>query len=107
MEGRYEEAAGYLRSAIKRRPDYVLASSALAKALMELGRYKRDGGRAGTGDTAISQASAAAPAALARAIPHGRRSRARREREISLRLRREDASAMEAPQGRRFPNSEL
>lgn len=102
-EGRFEEAAAQLRRAIALRRDYMAAWVALGRALMGLKRYEE------------------AAAELRRAIqidprhphPHlvlsqvyfrmGDERRATEEKEISLRLRRENPAAMEAPQSRPFP----
>lgn len=102
-EDRYEEAIGYLRTAVRDRPDYVVASVALAKALMELGRYQ----------DAAKELERTISLSPKHPLPHllmsqiyfrmGDEQRARTEKEVSLRLRREDATLMEAPQGRPFP----
>jgi tetratricopeptide (TPR) repeat protein len=102
-EGRNEEAIPYLRIAIRDRPDYVTASVALARALMRLERY----------DEALKELARIISLSPRHPEPHlllsqlyfrmGDEERARAEKEISLRLRREDPTIMEVPLGRPFP----
>ncbi len=101
-EERYDEALGPLRTAVSNRPDYVLASVALAKALMRLERYSE----------AVKELERIMRLSPNHPQPHllmsqlcfrmGDEERARQEKEISFRLRREDPTAMEVPQGRPF-----
>jgi tetratricopeptide (TPR) repeat protein len=102
-QGQYAEAIAPLEKAIANRADYTPARVSLARALIGLDRLKE------------------AVAALEQAIrldamhpqPHlllsqiyfrmGDEEGARREKEISLRLRRENPTILEAVQGRPFP----
>jgi len=102
QQARYEEAVSPLRKAITLKPDYMAAWVSLARALMGLERLED------------------AKAELLRAIqinprhpqPHlllsqlyfrlGQEEPAAREKDLSLKLRREDPQAMESPQARPF-----
>jgi tetratricopeptide (TPR) repeat protein len=100
---REEEAIGYFRTALRDRPDYVAASVALARSLMKLEKYV----------DAVNELEAAIERSPKHPEPHlvlaqvyfrmAEDDRARAEKEVSLRLRREDPTVMEAPQGRSFP----
>lgn len=102
-ENRNEEAIGYLRTAIRIRPDYVVASVAMAKALMRLERY----------DEAVKELERIIGLSPKYPQPHlllsqiyfrmGDEARAQTEKEVSLRLRREDPTMTEVAQGRPFP----
>jgi tetratricopeptide (TPR) repeat protein len=103
QDARYEEAIPYLRKALQNRPDYTSASVSLAKALMGLKRYPE----------AIKELEQALKIEPKHPVPHllmsqiyfrmGDEKRARQEKVISLRLRRENPEIMESPQGRPFP----
>jgi tetratricopeptide (TPR) repeat protein len=102
-EGRYGEAIPNFRKAIALRPDYIAASVALGRALMALERYQE----------AVQELQRAIERDPRHPNPHlllsqvyfrkGDEDRAAKEKEVSLRLRRENPTAMEAPQGRPFP----
>lgn len=102
QEEQYQEAIPRLQTALKNRPDYVAACVSLAKALMGLEKYEEAVGELGS----CVQKSPTHPQ------PHlllsqvyfrmGDEARARAEKEISLRLRRENPTIMEAPQARPF-----
>lgn len=101
-EGNLDEAIPALKKALENRPDYTSASVALARALME---KKQDGEAVKVLEDAI-QLSPQHPQ------PHlmlsrlyfrmGDEERAAREKELSLSLRRENATLMERPQGKPF-----
>ncbi len=103
-EGRYEEALPYLRRAIELRRDYMAAWMALGRALMGLRRYRE----------AAQEMRRAAEIDPDHPQPHlllsqiyfrlGDEEAARKEKELSLKFRRENPTAMEAPQGRAFPD---
>jgi tetratricopeptide (TPR) repeat protein len=101
--GRYEEALPHLRRAITLRQDYTPARVALARALIGLKRL----------EPAVVELTEAARLDPRHPQPHlllsqvyfrlGDEEQARREKEISLRLRRENPTVLEAVQGRPFP----
>jgi tetratricopeptide (TPR) repeat protein len=101
--GRYQEAIPYLERAIKIRTDYVPARVALARALMGLKRW----------DKAVRELNEAVRLDPRHPQPHlllsqvyfrlGDEEQARREKELSLKLRRENPTLLEAVQGRNFP----
>jgi tetratricopeptide (TPR) repeat protein len=102
-EGRPEEAIPPLRKAIGLRRDYMAAWVTLARALMTLGRNEE----------ARDELNRAVEINPRHPRPHlllshlyfrlGDEELAAREKEISLKLRREDPQAMESLQGRPFP----
>jgi tetratricopeptide (TPR) repeat protein len=101
-DGRYEDAIPYLRKAVKIRSDYVTARVLLARALMQLRQFP----------TAIAELDLAVNVDPRHPQPHlllsqiyfrmGLEERAAQEKELSLRLRRENPRALEAEQGRSF-----
>jgi len=103
LEDRYEEAAANLRAALRIRPDYMAACVSLAKALMGLERYPE----------AVKELNGCIAAKPDHPQPHlmlsqiyfrlGDEARANKEKELSLKLRRENPSVMEAQQARPFP----
>lgn len=102
-EGRAAEAVAALRQAIELRRDYIAAWVTLARALMRLERYEE----------AKAELLRAAGIDPRHPQPHlllsqlylrlGDEALAVREKELSLRLRRENPQAMESPQSRPFP----
>ncbi len=100
---RYEEAVGHLRTALRIKPDYVPACVSLAKALMGLDQLPH----------AVGALEACAQRNPRHPSPHlllsqvyfrmGDEKRATEEKELSLRLRRENPDLMESPQARPFP----
>jgi tetratricopeptide (TPR) repeat protein len=105
QHGRYEEAIPYLQRAISIRTDYIPARVALAKALMGLKRWEQ----------ALKELSEAVRLDPRHPQPHlllsqvhfrlGDEEQARKEKELSLKLRRENPTVLEAVQGRNFPES--
>jgi tetratricopeptide (TPR) repeat protein len=103
LEDRPQEAAARLRTALRIRPDYVPACATLARALMTIEQYGE----------ALAELENCSKASPAHPQPHlllsqiyyrtGDEGRARSEKEISFRLRRENPTLMEAPQARPFP----
>ncbi|NBO64917.1 MAG: tetratricopeptide repeat protein [Acidobacteria bacterium] len=101
--GSYDDAIPALRRAISIRSDYTPARLALARSLIGL-KLLSD---------AVSELLETARLDPTHPQPHlllsqvyfrlGDQERARREREISLRLRRENPTVLEAVQGRQFP----
>ena len=101
-EGRLDEAIPALKKALENKPDYTSASVALARALME----KKQESQA---VTVLEEAIRLSPK---HPQPHlmlsrlyfrmGDQERAAQEKNLSLSLRRENASLMERPQGRPF-----
>jgi tetratricopeptide (TPR) repeat protein len=104
-QGRDKEAVSYLRNAIKDRNDYVPARVVLARALMNQHLW----------DEAISELNETAALDPRHPQPHlllsqiffrlGNESRAMEEKQISLRLRRENPTVLEAVQSRPFPSN--
>lgn len=102
-QGRYQEALEPLSKAIEIRPDYMPARTRLGRALMGLERF----------DEAKVELEKAVEQEPRHPQPHlllsqiyfreGDRKRAREEKQISLRLRRENPALLEATQGRPFP----
>jgi tetratricopeptide (TPR) repeat protein len=102
-QGRYEEAIPFLQRAISIRTDYVPARVSLAKSLMGLKRWEQ----------AIKELDEAVRLDVTHPQPHlllsqvyfrlGNEDRARREKDLSLKLRRENPTILEAVQGRNFP----
>lgn len=101
-EGRFDEAIPALKKAIESRPDYTSASVALARALMETHQDAE----------AIRVLEDAIRFSPQHPQPHlmlsrlyfrmGDETRAAKEKELSLKLRRENATLMEQPQGKPF-----
>ena len=103
--GRYEEALPPLRRALSIRQDYTPARMALARSLIGLKRLPES----------LTELTEAARLDPRHPQPHlllsqvyfrlGDEERARQEKELSLRLRRENPTVLEAVQGRPFPAS--
>lgn len=101
--GQYEEAIPNLRKAISIRTDYTPARVALAKSLIGLKRLEE----------AVAALNESVGVDPRHPQPHlmlsqvyfrlGKEEDARREKELSLRLRRENPTVLEAVQGRQFP----
>jgi len=97
------EAIPYLRKAIEDRNDYVPARVVLARAFMNLGKW----------DEAIAELNETIGLDPTHPQPHlllsqiyfrlGDETRAKREKQISLKLRRENPTILEALQPRPFP----
>lgn len=102
-QDRSEEAIPFLERAIENRRDYIPARVVLARALMNLKRWPE----------AIAQLNQAVAADPKHPQPHLLLSqiyfrmkdeqKAKAEKDISLRLRRENPTMLEAVQGRPFP----
>jgi tetratricopeptide (TPR) repeat protein len=97
------EAAPYLEQAIKNRNDYVPARVVLARALMNQKKWQE--AIAGLRQTIELDPKHPQPHLLLSQIYFrlGDEAKAKQEKEISLRLRRENPSILEAPQTRPFP----
>lgn len=105
QQGHDEEAIPYLRKAIENRTDYVPARVTLSRALMNLNKWR----------DAIAELEETVRLDPRHPQPHlllsqiyfrqGDEAKAKTEKEISLRLRRENPSVLEAVQGRPFPES--
>src|SRR5262249_30661486 len=101
-QGKNEEAIPHLRTALRNRPDYVPARVLLARAQMHL-QHSHDAPQE------LTQAVELAPR---HPQPHlllsqiyyrlGEEDKARLEKELSLKLRRENPALLEAVQGRPF-----
>jgi tetratricopeptide (TPR) repeat protein len=106
LEDRFEEAARELRTALKLRPDYIAACVSLGKALMGLERLEE----------AVAELNACAAKEPKHPQPHlllsqiyfrlGQEARASAEKELSLKLRRENPALMESAQSRPFRQPE-
>ena len=102
-QGRDEDAIPYLRQAIRNRNDYVPARVTLSRALMNLKKWP----------DAIQELEETVRLDPRHPQPHlllsqiyfrlGDEARAKSEKDLSLRLRRENPEALEAVQGRAFP----
>ena len=103
LKKRHEEALPYLRKAVELRPDYMTAWTTLGRALMALGRYEE--AAAEMEKAAKIDPDHPQPQLLLSQIYFrlGNEEGARRAKELSLRFRRENPTAMEAPLGRDFP----
>ena len=102
-QGKREEAIPYLRRATELQRDYIPAWVALGRALMGLKRYE-DASRELR--TAIEIDPRHPQPHLLLSQVHfrlGNEEAATKEKDLSLRLRRENPEAMEAPVGRPFP----
>jgi tetratricopeptide (TPR) repeat protein len=103
-QGRDEEAIPYLRKAIQNRSDYVPARVTLSRALMNLKKWPE----------AIAELEETIRLDPRHPQPHlllsqiyfrqGDEARAKTEKDLSLRLRRENPTVLEAVQGRPFPD---
>jgi len=106
QHGRYDDAIRFLERAISIRTDYVPARVALARALIGLKKWEQ----------AIKELDEAVRLDPRHPQPHlllsqiyfrlGDEERARKEKELSLKLRRENPNLLEAVQGRDFPGSQ-
>lgn len=102
-EEQFAEAEANLRRALSIRPDYVAACVSLAKALLGLDRAR----------DAVAELTACSERSPRHPQPHlllsqiyfrlGEEERASAEKELSLKLRRDDPTLMESPQARPFP----
>ena len=102
-QGRDEDAIPYLRQAIRNRNDYVPARVTLSRALMNLKKWP----------DAIQELEETVRLDPRHPQPHlllsqiyfrlGDEARAKTEKDLSLRLRRENPETLEAVQGRAFP----
>lgn len=102
-QGRDEFAIPYLRRAIASRADYLPPRLSLSRALVHLEKWQE----------AVTELEAAVRTDPRHPEPHlllsrvyfqlGDEVRAAREKELSLKLRRENPHALEAAQGRPFP----
>jgi superkiller protein 3 len=102
-QGKNEEAIPYFRNAIRNRPDYVPARVQLARTLMSLKLW----------DDAVRELELTMAQDPRHPTPHlllsqlyfrlGDENRAKREKDLSLRLRRENPALLEALQSRPFP----
>jgi len=103
-QGENEEALAFLRQSIECRADYIPARVLLSRALMNLERW----------DDAIAELRTTIEMDPKHPQPHlmlsqiyfrqGDEAKAKVERELSLRLRRENPAILEAAQGRPFKN---
>jgi tetratricopeptide (TPR) repeat protein len=103
-QGHNEEAMPYLRQAIQNRTDYVPARVTLSRALMNLKQWP----------AAIAELEQTVRLDPRHPQPHlllsqiyfrlGDEARAKTEKDLSLRLRRENPNVLEAVQGRPFPD---
>jgi tetratricopeptide (TPR) repeat protein len=103
-QGHDEEAIPYLRQAIQNRTDYVPARVTLSRALMNLKKWPE----------AIAELEETIRVDPHHPQPHlllsqiyfrqGDEPRAKTEKDLSLRLRRENPNTLEAVQGRPFPD---
>ena len=103
-QGHDEEAIPYLRHAIQNRNDYVPARVTLSRALMNLKKWPQ----------AIAELEETIRLDPRHPQPHlllsqiyfrqGDEARAKTEKDLSLRLRRENPTVLEAVQGRPFPD---
>lgn len=100
--GRYEEAIPNLRKAISIRTDYTPARVALARSL--IGLKKLEEALTALNESIGVDASHPQPHLLLSQVYFrlGREDEAKREKELSLRLRRENPTVLEAVQGRQF-----
>ena len=103
LDDNYEAAAASLRTALKLRPDYVAACVGLAKALMGMEQYAE--ARAALEECARRSPKHPQPHLFLSQVYFrmGEAERASAEKVLSLRLRRENPTIMESPQGRPFP----
>lgn len=101
-EGKLAESVAPLRQAIGNRSAYTLASVALGRALMELDRL--DEARTTLEEAARQDLRHPQPPLMLSRLYYrqGDEAKARAAKELSLRLRRENAGALETPQSRPF-----
>ena len=104
-QDRAEEAIPFLEKAIQNRHDYVPARVVLARALMNLKKWPE--AIAELNETVALDPKHPQPHLLLSQIYFrmGDEAKARLEKEISLRLRRENPTILEAAQGRPFPGA--
>jgi tetratricopeptide (TPR) repeat protein len=104
-QGNDEQAITYLRQAIKNRNDYVEARVALARALVHLERWEEAIDELGQA-IRLNPKHPESHLLLSRIyFRRGDEQRAASEKEISLRLRRENPTLLEAQQSRSFPSN--
>jgi predicted Zn-dependent protease len=103
-QDRAADAIPYLEKAIQNRRDYVPARVVLARALMNLKKWPE--AVAELNETIALDPKHPQPHLLLSQIYFrmGDESKAKAEKEISLRLRRENPTILEATQGRPFPD---
>lgn len=103
VDEKYEQAVGPLRTALAIRPDYISACVALAKALM--GLEKNEQARDALQGCADRSPTHPQPHLFLSQVYFrlGDETRAAAEKQLSLRLRRENPTIMESPQARPFP----
>ena len=103
-QDRAADAIPYLEKAIQNRRDYVPARVVLARALMNLKKWQE--ALAELDETVALDPKHPQPHLLLSQIYFrmGDESKAKAEKEISLRLRRENPTILEATQGRPFPD---
>lgn len=101
-QGRHEEALPHLAAAIARRNDFIPARVLRGRALMNLERWTEAEKELQT--TAALDPRHPQPHLLLSQVyfRQGREEEAKRERELSLRLRRENPTVLEAAQSRPF-----
>jgi tetratricopeptide (TPR) repeat protein len=101
-QSKHEESVSYLESAIRIRNDYLPARLDLARALMALKRWE-EASRV-LEETIKIDPKHPQPRLLLSQLyfRRGDEKRAQEEKEISLRLRRENPALLEAPQSRPF-----
>jgi len=104
-QDRSAEAIPFLEEAIQNRRDYVPARVVLARALMNLKKWPE--AIAGLNETIALDPKHPQPHLLLSQIYFrmGDEAKAKSEKDISLRLRRENPTILEAAQGRPFPAS--
>ena len=103
MLGCSAEAIPYLEKAIQNRYNYVPARVVLARALVNLDKWSD--AIAALNETVALDPKHPQPHLLLSQIyfRRGEEAKAKAEKEISLRLRRENPTILEATQGRPFP----
>lgn len=105
-QGKHAEAIPPLKEAIARRRDYIAAWTLLARTQIRLGRL--DDAKAALLEAASIHPKHPQPHVLLAQVYFrlGDEEQAAREKELSIRLRREDPGALETLPGRAFPHSE-
>jgi tetratricopeptide (TPR) repeat protein len=103
-QDRSADAIPYLEKAIRNRADYVPARVVLARALMNLNQWPQ--AIAALNETVALDPKHPQPHLLLSQIffRMGDEAKAKAEKDISLRLRRENPTILEAAQGRPFPD---